>query len=43
MPRSYKDHKCILCIIVPIHQANSEEIGDALIENVIKILQNQNT
>ena len=44
MPRSYKGHKYILCIIdevanylitVPIHQAKSEEVGDALIENVI--------
>ena len=44
MPRSYKGHKYILCIInevtnylimVPIFQARSEEIGEALIENVI--------
>ena len=44
MPRSYKGHKYILCIIddvtnylitLPIHQAKSEEIGDALIENII--------
>ena len=44
MPRSYKGHRHILCIIdevtnylitVPIHQAKSEEVGDALIENVI--------
>ena len=44
MPRSYKGHKYILCIIdevtnylitITIHQAKSEEIGDALIENVI--------
>ena len=44
MPRSYKGHKFILCIIdevtnylitIPIHQAKSEEIGDALIENII--------
>ena len=44
VPRSYKGHKYILCIIdkvtnylitVPIHQSKSEEIGDALIENVI--------
>ena len=43
MPRSYKGYKFILCIIdegtdylitVPIHQSRSEEIGDALIENV---------
>ena len=45
MPRSHKGHKFILCIIdevtnylltVPIYQAKSEEIGDALIEYVIK-------
>ena len=44
MPRLYKGHKYILCIIdkvtnylitVPIFQARSEEIGEALIENVI--------
>ena len=44
MPRSYKIIKFILCIreevtnyliTVPIHQSRSEEIGDALIENVI--------
>ena len=44
MPRSQKGHKFILCIIdevnnylimVPIYQAHSEEIGEALIENVI--------
>ena len=44
IPRSYKGHKYIVCIIdevtnylitIPIHQAKSEEIGDALIENVI--------
>ena len=44
MPRSHKGHKFILCIIdevtnyfiiVPIHQAKSEEIEEALIENVI--------
>ena len=44
MPRSYKGHKFILCIIdevtnylltVPIYQAKLEEIGEALIENVI--------
>ena len=44
MPRSYKGHTFILCIIdkvtnyfitVPIHQAKSEEVGEALIENVI--------
>ena len=44
MPRSYKDHKYIICIIdevtnylimVHILQARSEEIGEGLIENVI--------
>ena len=44
MPRSYKGHKLILCIIdevtnyfitVPIYQTKSEEIGEALIDNVI--------
>ena len=44
MPRLHKGHKFILCIIdevtnylitVPIYQAKSEEIGEALIENVI--------
>ena len=44
MLRSYKGHKFILCITdevthylitVPIHQSRSEEIGNALIENVI--------
>ena len=44
MPRSYRGHKFILCIIdevttylitVPIHQEISDEIGEALIENVI--------
>ena len=44
MPRSHKGHKYILCIInevtnylitVPIFQARSKEIGEALIENVI--------
>ena len=44
MPRSYEGHKYILCVIdevtnylltVPIHQAKLEEIGDALIENII--------
>ena len=41
IPRSYTGHKYILCVIdevtnylitVPIHQAKSEEIGDALME-----------
>ena len=44
MSRRNKGHKFILCIIdevanylitVPIYQAKSEEIGEALIENVI--------
>ena len=44
MPRSYRGHKYILCIIdevtnylitIPTHQAKSEKIGDALIENII--------
>ena len=44
MPRSHKGHKFILCIIdeltnylltVPIYQAKSEGIEEALIENVI--------
>ena len=45
MPRLHKGHKYILCIIdkvtnylitVPIFQARSEEIGEALIENITK-------
>ena len=44
MARSHRGHKYILCVIgevtnylitVPIFQARSEEIGEALIENVI--------
>ena len=44
MPRSHKGHKYILCIIdevtnflitVPIFQAKSEEVGEALLEHVI--------
>ena len=44
LPRSHKGHKFILCIIdevtnylitIPIYQDKSEEIGEALIENVI--------
>ena len=44
MPRSHKGHRYILCIIdkvtnfqitVPIFQARSEEIGEALLQNVI--------
>ena len=51
MPRSHKGHKFILCIIdevtnylitVPIYQVKSEEIEEALIENVInKILHSR--
>ena len=44
MSNSHKGQKYILCIIdevkkylitVPIHQARSEEIGEALIDNII--------
>ena len=44
MPKSHKGHKFILCIIdevtnylitVPIYQGKLEEIGEALIENMI--------
>ena len=44
VPKSYRGHKYILCIIdevtnylitIPIHQARSVEVGDALIEIVI--------
>ena len=44
MPKSHRGHKFILCVIdevtnylitMPIHHARSEEIGDALIDNVI--------
>ena len=44
MQRLYRGQKYILCIIdevtnylimLPIHQSKSEDIGDALIENVI--------
>ena len=44
MPRSHKRHKYILCItdevtnyliMVPLYQSKVEEIGDALIENLI--------
>ena len=44
MPKSHEGHKFILCIIdevtnylitVSIYQAKSEEIGEAIIENVI--------
>ena len=44
MPKSYRGHKFVLCvinemtnylIIMPIHQARSEEMADSLIDNVI--------
>ena len=44
MPRSHTEHKYSLCIIdevtnylitVPIYQAKSEEIGEALLNNMI--------
>ena len=44
MPKSYRGHKFILCVIdemtnylitMPIYQARSEEIGDSFIDNVI--------
>ena len=44
MPGSYKGHRYILCIIhkvanylitVHIHQAKSEDVGEALIENIM--------
>ena len=44
MPRSQKGHQYILCVIdemtnylitAPLYQARSEEVGEALIENVI--------
>ena len=44
MPKSYRGHKFTLCVIdemtnylvtMPIYQARSEEVGDALIDNVI--------
>ena len=44
MPRSHKGHRYILCVIdemtnflimVPIFQARSEEVGEALLEHVI--------
>ena len=44
MPKSYRGHRFILCVMdemtnylmtMPINQASSEEIGDALIDNVI--------
>ena len=51
MPRLHKGHKFIFCIIdevtnylitVPIYQAKSEEIGEALIENMITKIAFQN-
>ena len=44
MPKSHKGHKYILCIInevtnylitVPIFQAKSEEVGEAILEHII--------
>ena len=44
MPRLQKEHRYILCIIdkvtyylvsAPLYQARSEEVGKALIENVV--------
>ena len=41
MPRSHKGHRCTIdevtnyLVTVPIFQARSEEIGEALIENII--------
>ena len=44
VPKSYKGHRFILCLIdevtnylitIPIHQAKSEEIRDTLTEHVI--------
>ena len=44
MPRSQKGHQYILCVIdemtnyvitAPLYQARSEEVGEALIENII--------
>ena len=44
IPKSHKGHKFILCIVdevtyylitLPIYHSRSEEIGEALIENVI--------
>ena len=44
MPKSQKGHRYILCVIdevtnylvsAPLYQARSEEVGEALIENVI--------
>ena len=44
MPKSHKGHRYILCVIdevtyflvtVPFFQARSDEIGEALLENII--------
>ena len=44
MPKSQKGHKYVLCVIdevtnilitVPIFQARSEEVGEALLEHVV--------
>ena len=44
MPKSYRGHKFILCVIdemtnylitMPIHQARLDKIGDSLIDNII--------
>ena len=46
MPKSYHDHKCILCvsdgmsnyvITLSIDQSRSDEIGDTLIDNVMPL------
>ena len=51
MPRLHKGHKYILCITdevtnylitIPIHQARSEEVGDALIEVSTQNMAHQN-
>ena len=50
MPKSYKGHRLILCIIdevtnylitVPIYHSKSEEIGDALIEMLFQSIAYQ--
>ena len=50
MPKSYKGHKFILCIIdevtnyliaVPIYHSKSEEIGDELIEHLFQSIVHQ--
>ena len=51
MPRSYKGHRYILCIIdevtnflvtVPIFQAKSEEVGEALLNMSLQNTSYQN-